>query len=495
MSTRRERPWPTQPRTVFFDDVASRPTIAKAVQRRDILRLAVGVWTADTASPPATIVAANIWKIVARHCGDAVVVDRSAARGGRIDGGVITIATDSRKGALELPGVTVLVRPRVTHPSDTPWSEGLRGSAPARCLVDNLALSRGRGGLPSRTLSRPELQDWLAEKRLAWGAERLEALRAEALAVATDLASAHIDEIEAIFDEVAGRTPLRAHSGLFTRAVVDGTAWEPRRVALFESVARELQHAPAPVLEAPLVEGELPFFEAYFSNYIEGTEFTIAEAREIVETQTPPARRAAEGHDILGTHRCVVDPIGRAQTSTDPEELIELLRSRHRTIMAGRPEVAPGEFKIQNNRVGAVEFVAPELVYGTLLRGLALAESVPAGLPRAAFVMFVVAETHPFTDGNGRAARLMMNAELSTMKLCRIVIPTVLRNEYVAGLRRATLSEGDTEVLTKVLTHAWRWTLAMPWEDRVATEAQLVATNALVDSTEAGAQHLQLLLP
>ena len=54
--------------------------------------------------------------------------------------------------------------------------------------------------------------------------------------------------------------------------------------------------------------GELPFYESYFSNYIKCTTFTVDEARRIVETNTPPAERPADGHDVLGTYRCVVDP-------------------------------------------------------------------------------------------------------------------------------------------------------------------------------------------
>lgn len=109
--------------------------------------------------------------------------------------------------------------------------------------------------------------------------------------------------------------------------------------------------------------------------------------------------------------------------------------------------------------------------------------------------MIVVTEVHPFTDGNGRAARLMMNAELSSVGQCRLVVPTVLRNEYVSSLRRVSVNDGDPRGLVSVLSHAWRWTAAMPWMDRGATEAQLAATNALVDSNDAQRSGVQLLLP
>ena len=54
----------------------------------------------------------------------------------------------------------------------------------------------------------------------------------------------------------------------------------------------------------------------------------------------------------------------------------------------------------------------------------------------------MILEVHPFTDGNGRVARVMMNAELSAANLARIVIPSVYRREYLGGIRRVSQSDG-----------------------------------------------------
>lgn len=491
----RRRPnWPTDPRSVFFSDAAARATVAAAVRSGRIIRLAPGVLTADTISPPEQVTAANLWKIVAHFCPDAIVVDRTAARSGRIDGGLVTIASDARATAIDLPGAVVAVRPRDSHTSDTPWAEGLSGTAPEKTAVDNLVVSRSRAGRPGRTLTRSELQDWVTEKLTAWGRERFDRFVTESVALATERCPDRVDALVQIVDEVTGRSPLGPSAGPFTRASRDGTAWDRQRLALLGTVAESLRELDGACPPARAADGELPFYEAYFSNFIEGTEFTISDARQIVETQTPPARRSADGHDILGTHRCVVDPIGRAQTSTDPEEVVELLRTRHRTLMVGRPDIGPGEFKLAHNRVGGTEFVAPELVHGTLLEAFKGLAALPPGLPRAIFAMVVVTEVHPFTDGNGRAARLLMNAELSAVRLHRVVIPTVLRNEYIGGLRRLT-NHHDTTAIVQVVTHALRWTATMPWEDRSATDAQLVATNAVIDSNDAQREGIHLQLP
>ena len=50
--------------------------------------------------------------------------------------------------------------------------------------------------------------------------------------------------------------------------------------------------------------------------------------------------------------------------------------------------------------------------------------------------MFVIAEVYPFLDGNGRIARIFMNAELDACGLCRIIIPTVYREDYLLALRK-----------------------------------------------------------
>ena len=489
---------------MFFDDVASRDTLSRAVANGRIRRLAPRLYTADLLNDPAEIVVGNRWRILGHMLPGAVIADRSAAHNGSVGEGVLFVVAEGNRKVVRLPGMEIRIRPGgpLVEPfEDLPWPDGLWMSSPARTLVDNLALSRGRGGRISRTLSLAELEDWLARKAIVWGPERTARLRRDATALAEATGTAEqVERIGRLFDQLAGREPPRPAAGRLLHAFAAGRAWDDRRVEMFNRLARGLtDHQDSDVPDwlpaGPEAEG-LPFFESYFSNYIEGTVFTVAEARRIIDTQQPPASRPADGHDILGTYRCVADTVGRRATSTDGEELLDHLRERHRMILVGRPEMGPGEWKREPNQVGSYFFVDPELVEGTLRRGFELAASVPAGFRRALYVMMVVAEVHPFTDGNGRAARVMMNAELSATAAARIVIPSVHRNEYVSGLRRTSVSAGaDVTALVRVMSFAWRWTAAMPWEDRAATEGQLEATNALTDPDTASLDGIRLELP
>ena len=497
-------PWPTGARTVFFDDVASRDTLSRAVASGRIRRLAPRLYTADLLNDPAEIVVGNRWRILGRMLPGAVIADRSAAQNGSVSEGVLFVVAEGNRKVVRLPGMEIRIRPGgpLAEPfEDLPWPDGLHMSSPARTLVDNLAISRGRGGRVSRTLSLAELEDWLARKAIVWGPERTARLRGEAIALAEATgATERVEPIGRLFDQLAGREPLRPAAGRLLHAFAAGRAWDDRRVEMFNRLARGLTDHQDPDVPdwlpaGPEAEG-LPFYESYFSNYIEGTVFTVAEARRIIDSQQPPASRPADGHDILGTYRCVADTVGRRATSTDGEELLGHLRERHRMILAGRPEMGPGQWKHEPNQVGSYVFVEPELVEGTLRRGFELAASVPAGFRRALYVMMVVTEIHPFTDGNGRAARVMMNAELSATGAARIVIPSVYRNEYISGLRRTSVSAGaDVSAFMRVMSFAWRWTAAMPWADRAATEGQMEATNALTDPDTATLDGIRLKLP
>src|SRR3546814_567358 len=87
--------------------------------------------------------------------------------------------------------------------------------------------------------------------------------------------------------------------------------YDPDRLQLFEGLMFALRDSVAEHRAASPRSGDanatLAFFEAYFSNFIEGTEFTVDEAAEIVFEGVIPAERPAEAHDVVGTFRVVSD--------------------------------------------------------------------------------------------------------------------------------------------------------------------------------------------
>jgi len=123
-------------------------------------------------------------------------------------------------------------------------------------------------------------------------------------------------------------------------------------------------------------------------------------------------------------------------------------------------------------------FAHPDLVRGTLREGFAILNTVPDGLPRAIFVMFLVAEVHPFADGNGRVALLLMNAELSAQSLCRVMIPLNYRDEYMSALRALSQNASPTP-LWRMIDRAQRWASLMTWTGRDRVMELMQLTNFL----------------
>jgi Fic family protein len=111
-------------------------------------------------------------------------------------------------------------------------------------------------------------------------------------------------------------------------------------------------------------------------------------------------------------------------------------------------------------------------------------------MPRALFAMFLVAETHPFLDGNGRLARLAMNAELSSAGEQRIIVPTLAREEYLDCLRALTRN-GDTDGFISIMTHLQRWSASFKYDDLDAVIAAMKGCNAF----ERSRAQFKLLMP
>ena len=103
------------------------------------------------------------------------------------------------------------------------------------------------------------------------------------------------------------------------RARAAGAPVDPERIERFELLARSLRTFAPPRRPDPATEGpafhHIASFDAYFSNYIEGTEFGVEEARAIVFDGAIPAERPADAHDVLGTSGWSETPAGSAGRS------------------------------------------------------------------------------------------------------------------------------------------------------------------------------------
>ena len=472
---------------VFVSDSSISKTVYEAVERGQLRKLGSRLYTRNLQEDAERLVRRNWYNLIASYYPDAVIADRTALENKPAeDGSVFLISSKKRETAL--PGLTF--RPRAGFgplDSDRPFS-GVRLASISRAYLENLRDSRARGGRIPRTLSRAQLEQRLDALIRQQGEAAVNRLRDHAKAIAPQLGyEAEAAELHELIGSLLGTRngDLSSDVGKARHA---GQPFDPDRLRLFETLFTALRDKIAERRPAPERDGEanatLAFFEAYFSNFIEGTEFTVEEAAEIVFEGVIPQERPADAHDVLGTFRVVSDLAHLKRLPTDFTAFRELLRRRHATVMEAREDKAPGAFKDRVNRAGATVFVAPELVDGTLERGFEFLQALDDPFQRAVYMMVLVSEVHPFADGNGRVARIMMNAELVARDQERIIIPTAYRTDYLGALK-AFSHNGHTDPLLRMLDVAQAYTHRIDWSTLDHARAALAATSAFDEGAEA----------
>ena len=482
----------------FVSDTAISREVSRAVKAGKLRKLASRLYTRNLTDPPEAIVGRNLWSIVGGYFIGALIADRTALENAPANDGSVCIVSESGQD-IKLPGHTLRPR-RGIGPlsSDRPFIAGLFLGSTARAYLENMRHSRARSGLVARTLSRREIEERLDTLIRRSGEEAANQLRDEIRAVAPELeAEKEAAELDALIGSLLGtrEAELSAPTAVARR---QGRPYDPDRLTLFQALHAALRDHP-PLSRIVMDRGAegnatLAFFEAYFSNFIEGTEFAVEEAADIVFRGVIPNERPEDAHDVLGTWRIVSDAQEMTRIPQDGKTLTRLIKARHAAIMESRSDKRPGEFKLTENRAGSTVFVAPDLVAGTLEQGFDLCRSLETPFQRAVFIMFLVAEVHPFADGNGRTARIMMNAELVAAGEERIVIPTVYRANYLSALK-ALSQNGRPEPLIRMLDFAQKWTVAVDWRSVEETRRELDDCNAFLDPSVADEEGQRLLMP
>lgn len=453
---------------------------------RPLRRLAERVYTTNLTEEASSIFRRNAWRIIGALFPGCVISGRTAADARPVVDAETELAwvflTGPYRRGVSLPGIEIRMnKGSGPLPGDIPIS-GLFLASPERHCLENLMASRTREG-PSRTTGREAVERYLSEQCRIGGEDSLNGLRDRARAIASLLdAQSQFEEINGI---VGALLHSREASGLVTRegkARAQGVPYDPKCVETLDALFAYLSSRPMPrrldeTRGAAAINGA--FMEAYFSNFIEGTTFLVQEARELVFEGRISAQRPKDGRDVLATFTQLAD-LGRSNPSRDGADLVEELQARHARLMGHRPELLPGRFKTEWNRAGNTVFVAPDLVQGTLLRGHEMLSSITEPFARAVFLHFLVSAVHPFDDGNGRLARILMSKELAIGGLARVIVPTVYRDDYLGG-QRALSRRSDAGANFRMLDRAQEVTAQIVENDLDACILMLASTMAFLE--------------
>lgn len=420
-------------------------------------KIAPRIYTGNLEENPETIIRRNIFTLLGKLYPDALLSHRSALEFKPTDNNQIFV-THSYTKKIELPGVTIhFLEGKGAIEGDNVVSAGLYASQRERALLENLQPTR-KSGTDSKTLTAKELEERLEQIVRVNGEEELNTLRDKAREISIELGMPkEFAKLDRIISALLSTHSSHILKSPLATARAFGIPFDPFRYQLFEKLFTELKQfefKSYPEKDTSLdAFRSFAFYEGYFSNYIEGTVFEVDEAKKIIETQAPLPTRDQDSHDILGTYKIVSNKKEMNITPKSPDALISILKYRHKILLSARTDKNPGDFKTLNNFAGKTSFVDFNLVHGTLIKGFDFYAALNNPFAKAAYIMFMISEIHPFLDGNGRIARVMMNAELVTANQSKIIIPNVYREDYTLTLRRITRQQ-DSEPYIRMLSRA-----------------------------------------
>lgn len=453
----------------FVTNDESQRNLRNAARRGELFPVRKGIYidTDDDALTEQTII--NQWHRIAQFLFDgSIAAFRTADELRPINGRVYLITEGLKRRTVVVGPVEFIVDTGDTGIGVEPFQPEMMRSNTARLLLENCSLSRARSKV-KKTLGKEWVEKQLIKEIEIRGEEGINQIRDEAREIAESLA--YNNEFEVLNKMISAlqnthpvKAVLQTRSGIAHAA---GGPYDEECINRFEAFSEYLSQLDVSEAEYKLEKASwrnLTFFESYFSNYIEGTRFTLDEAEEIVFSGKEDYERHEDCHDILSHVALSGDHAEMCYTPDSPEALIKTLKNRHELLLAQRPDKKPGIFKEKANKAGSTHFVQPDKVEGTLVQGFDLYQVVPDGLKRALFIHFMIAECHPFDDGNGRLSRIMMNAELVANDLHKIIVPTVARENYLNGMRLAT-RQNTFRNMVKIIHQLHQYTALINWSD------------------------------
>ena len=484
-----EKILPIHLQEIYFSssDKKESKLLAKLLKDGKIRKIASRIYTSNLKDLPENIIKRNLFIILGRLYPNATLSHRTAFEFAPTGNGHIYLTYIYSK-KISLPGITIhLLEGMHALPDDNPFVEGLYASQKERAYLENLQISR-KNGDDSKTLSREQIENKLEQYIRINGEDAVNKLRDKARELSVELdMTEEFERLNKIISALLSTKPISILSSPLAIARAFGFPYDSSRLELFNILYSALMQKDflhyEDMNKTEAAFRNFAFYESYFSNYIEGTRFEVEEALDIIENNKPLPARNDDSHDILGTFYIVSNRTEMNITPESPEDLIKILQYRHRILMSARQNKIPGEFKDQNNYAGNTTFVDFNLVKGTLIKGFDYYDKLTIPFSKAIFMMFLISEVHPFLDGNGRIARVMMNAELTKTAESKIIIPNVFREDYMLVLRKLT-RQSDPEPFINAMQKLHKFSADLHGEDLSLMHNYLYISNAFLDSND-----------
>ena len=207
----------------------------------------------------------------------------------------------------------------------------------------------------------------------------------------------------------------------------------------------------------PLAPEELKQLDDYFrigltytSNALEGNTLSISETKIIIEDGiTAGGKPLKDCFEAVG-HAKAYDFMLSAARAAAPVFSEETVLTLHRLFYGRLNEEEAGKYRGIQVFISGTEYIPPAAdEVASLMKAFVseLNEKSKTLHPvlLSAFAHRRLVDIHPFTEGNGRTARLLMNLILVNRGYQIVSIPPILRMEYISALQTAQRSKNPSD--------------------------------------------------
>jgi len=218
--------------------------------------------------------------------------------------------------------------------------------------------------------------------------------------------------------------------------------WYPLLEAIRSNYAKELRTMPKSALEKNARSFAVKF--TYDTNRIEGSSLTYRETADLLERGLSPRSKPLADVKEAEAH----DRVFREVLEYERDLSLQIISYWHKQLFSEtKPDIA-GRIRTHQVWISGSRFMPPSPVeVYPLLREFfrwynrSKTRLHPVELAAAAHLKFVT--VHPFSDGNGRVSRLIMNFVLKKNGYPLLDIPYRDRRSYYNALERSQAKNSD----------------------------------------------------
>ena len=221
-------------------------------------------------------------------------------------------------------------------------------------------------------------------------------------------------------------------------------SWQEVNLSVFAKQKKELdKHRPLPKLALKSLEEKLEIDEVHNSTAIEGNSLTLGETALVLQKGLTVSGKPLKDHlEVKGYDEAYKYIQSIYKKSAQVSE--ELIKEIHRLIfrhfdngLLKEYDYAIGFYRKIPVYISGSEFVPPNYIkvpelMNALVDFLTKIKNKP--IIKSAIAHFGLAYVHPFVDGNGRTARLLMNFILFSAGYPIVIVKNKRRPDYLKSL-------------------------------------------------------------